>query len=474
LRFGWRASSLPAQTFTTLFNFFGGPTNGASPLAPLVQGVDGSFYGTTQQGGPSCFSYGSLGCGTFFKITPKGTLTTLYKFCSLANCADGAGPNGLVLGPGGSFYGTTRNGGTISGGGTVFRITRAGQLTTIYTFCGSGTCTDGAIPSGLFPGTDGNYYGTTYNGGAHGMGSAFKITSGGTLTTLYSFCTLTSCADGQNPRAGMVEGSSGGFYGTTEYGGLYGWGSVFEIRPAGAFTSLYSFCASAPPGSNNCPDGSFPEAALVASSGDFYGTTYNGGTDYTCSNGCGTVFQITPKGALTTLHSFAMAEGANPFSQLVRGTDKEFYGTTIEGGANGHGTVLRITPGGALTTLHSFDVTDGANPEGLVQGTNGSFYGATSSGGTVITDGTVFKLSVGLGEFVKTVPSVGKVGTAVRILGTNLTGATSVRFNGTAAAFTVVSPSEITTTVPAGATSGLVQVTTPGGTFSSNFGFSVL
>jgi uncharacterized repeat protein (TIGR03803 family) len=470
------AAALPAQSFTTLFNFFGGATNGSNPVAPLIQSIDGNLYGTTQQGGPNCFDYGPNGCGTVFKMTPGGTLTTLYYFCALANCTDGAGPNGLVQAGDGVFYGTTINGGAAGGWGTVFQITAAGKLTTLYTFCASGTCTDGGGPSGLVQGANGDFYGTTDNGGAHGMGSVFKFSRSGGLTTLYSFCALANCVDGSDPKSGVVQGAGGNFYGTTNEGGAYGWGSVFGIAPDGALTTLYSFCASTPPSSStyNCPDGSSPNGLAAVSNGDFYGTTYNGGSDNTCYYGCGTVFQITPGGALATLHSFVMTDGANPFSQLVQGTDEDFFGTTIEGGANSHGTVFRIRPNGTLTTLHSFAGTDGSNPEGLVQDTNGSFYGTTDSGGTAVYDGTAFRLSVGLGAFVKTLPTAGEAGAAVKILGTNLTGATGVSFNGAAAVFTVISSSEISTTVPAGATSGGVQVTTPGGTFASNTAFHVL
>src|ERR1035438_3374497 len=168
-----------------------------------------------------------------------------------------------------------------------------------------------------------------------------------------------------------------------------------------------------------------------------------------------------------------------PYTTLFR-SDGDFYGTTGAGGANEYGTIFKITPGGTLTTLYTFcsqtDCTDGALPyAGLVQDTDGDCYGTTWVGGSNITDdGTVFRLSVGLGPFVKPRPPYGKVGAAVKILGTNLTGATSVGFNGTAAVFEVVSSSEITTTVPAGASSGKVQVVTPGGTLSSNASFSVV
>jgi uncharacterized repeat protein (TIGR03803 family) len=182
---------------------------------------------------------------------------------------------------------------------------------------------------------------------------------------------------------------------------------------------------------------------------------------------------MTPSGTLTTLHSFDGTDGSFPAASLVQATDGHFYGTTYYGGANGDGTVFKITPSGALTTLHSFDNMDGGNPSAaLVQATNGKFYGTTSDGGAN-GDGTVFSLSVGLDPFVETQPTSGKVGAAVKILGTDLTGTTSATFNGTAATFTVVSSSEIKTTLPTGATTGTVEVTTPNGTLKSNVVFRV-
>ena len=166
-------------------------------------------------------------------------------------------------------------------------------------------------------------------------------------------------------------------------------------------------------------------------------------------------------------------DGSNPEAALVQATSGDFYGTTGEGGANGDGTVFRITPSGKLTTLHSFDGTDGSNPDAaLIQATNGDLYGTTEYGGA-IGYGTVFSLSEGLGPFVETQPTSGKVGACVNILGTNLTGATSVSFDGTAAVFKVVSSSLIMATVPAGATTGKVQVVTPSGTLTSNVAFRV-
>jgi uncharacterized repeat protein (TIGR03803 family) len=177
---------------------------------------------------------------------------------------------------------------------------------------------------------------------------------------------------------------------------------------------------------------------------------------------------------LTTLHNFDRSDGARPYAVLVQGTDGNFYGTTAKGGDHDYGTIFVITPTGALTTLHSFGGTDGASPSGgLVQGTDGSFYGSTGYGGSGLY-GTVYRLSMGLGPFVRTVPAFGKVGASVTILGTDLTGATSVTFNGTPASINAVHPSAITVTVPGGATTGTVVVTTPSGTLSSNIAFQVL
>ena len=440
-----------AQTFNTLSSF--DVTDGDDPYyGRLVQGFDGNLYGTTSGGGAN-------DNGTAFKITHSGTLTTLYSFCSQSGCTDGAFPAvGLALGIDGNFYGTTEDGGTNSYG-TVFKITPSGTLTTLHSF----DFTDGVHPLGqLVQATNEDFYGTTYIGGANEDGTVFKITPSGTLTTLYSFCSQSACADGQYPQAGLVQATNGNFYGTTYAGGTDAAGTVFEITPAGKLTTLHSF---------DCTDGSGAMAGLVqATNGNFYGTTYACGSyDY------GVVFKITPSGTLTVLHSFDTTNGEAPIAGLVQATNGSFYGTTVAGGADNEGTVFEITPAGKLTTLHSFcpqsGCTDGASPyAGLTQATNGTFY-ATTNGGGADGDGTVFSLSVGLGPFVETLFASGKVGANVIVLGNNLTGTTSVSFNGTAATFKVVSSTEITTTVPTGATTGTVEVTTPSGTLDSNVEF---
>ncbi len=443
------AIASPAQTFTTLTNFSG--DNGSAPWAPVIQGTDGNFYGVTQYGGANSG-------GTVFKITPDGGLTNLYNF------SNDAFPFGAsAQGTDGNFYGTTTEG---NSWGTVFRITKRGKLTTLHTFDG----TDGTTPyAGLIQAADGKLYGTTYNGGTsdtciydYGCGTVFKITRKGQLTSLYSF----GGPDGERPFAGLLQATDGNFYGTTSEGGTNGYGTVFKITSKGALTNLYSFDGT---------DGEFPSAGLIqATDGNFYGTTATGGS------GNGTVFKITAKGKLTTLYTFEGTNGIGPYGGLIQATDGNFYLTTEFGGIaetscsfDSCGMVFELTPDGTLTALYSFDGTDGGNPyAGLLQSTNGNFYGTTIVGGSN-GYGTIFSLSTGLAPFVETEPNSGKIGTKVTVLGTDLTGATSVSFNGTAATFQVVSDSEIKTNVPAGATTGTVEVTTPVGTLQSNVAFRV-
>jgi uncharacterized repeat protein (TIGR03803 family) len=480
------AVALHAQTFTSLYSFCPGGglcTDGYYSEAAPVQATDGNLYGTTELGGTSA-NCESSGCGTIFKITPSGMFSTLFSFDLTDGGGGSLGP--LVLGRDGDLYGTTGDGGAYCandfGCGTVFKITLGGTLTTLVSF----DYTNGYAPTGgLVLGSDGNFYGTTSGGGANdscsnACGTVFKITPRGTLTTLYNFCSETNCTDGSLPFAGLIQAADGDFYGTTEHGGANdncvsqtGCGTVFKITQGGTLTTLYNFCSHYR--DRTCTDGKNPQGALVqAADGSFYGTTNGGAT--------GTVFRITPGGKLTKLYTFCSqsncADGYAPYAGLVFATDGNFYGTTAGGGSNGDGTVFEITPSGTLTTLHSFDGTDGVMPyAGLAQGTNGSFYGTTYVGGDnggALTYGTIFSLSVGLGPFVQTVPTSGTWDEVISILGTDLTGATSVTFNGTAATFTVNSESEITTTVPTGATAGTVQVVTPtSGTLSSNVRFTV-
>jgi uncharacterized repeat protein (TIGR03803 family) len=379
------AGNLVAQvTETNLHSFAGLPADGDTPLAGLVQGSDGNFYGTTQYGGAATN-------GTVFRISSSGSYSLLYSFGSPPN--DGFNPAGpLVQGADGNFYGTTVNGGT-NYYGTVFRITPGGNETIFYPFHGSPS--DGYGPyAGLVRGSDGNFYGTTGGGGMHGgvigFGTVFRITPGGSETVLYSFG--GSPNDGAYAWPGLVQGTDGNFYGTTTDGGSNNAGIVFRISPDGNCTNLYSF--GGPPNDGANPYGSLAQG----SDGNFYGTTINGGTNY-----AGTVFRISPGGSYTLLHNFAghPTDGAGP-AGLVQGSDGNFYGMSNGGGSGGCsggcGTVFRITPSGSETVLYSLgsQTEDGTGPylsAGLVQGSDGNFYGTTMSGGTN-NAGTVFKLIV--------------------------------------------------------------------------------
>jgi uncharacterized repeat protein (TIGR03803 family) len=314
----------PQGKVTVLHKFLG--TDGAEPEGGLVQGKDKNFHGTT--------STGQNAFGAVFKIDAVGKLTIIHSFSD----SDGAFPFGsLVQARDGNFYGTTYEGGT-KYYGTVFRITPKGKLTTLYKFCqNGGTCIDGAMPvAGLLLAADGNFYGTTLHGGSDacslGCGTIFRITRLGKLTTIYTFCSQTGCTDGNSPEGSLIQDKNGNLYGTTLAGGTGtcvtfggGCGTLFKISPSGKLTTLYNFGGS---------DGAFPTGELLESGGSFYGVTYAGGSN-TCSAGCGTVFVMTGLGRLTTVHRFKGRDGISPDGGLLRAKNGRFYGTTADGGTGG-------------------------------------------------------------------------------------------------------------------------------------------
>ena len=409
---GRRAAAQSAATESTLYAFCAQGTttcpDGSDPYGGLILASDGNFYGTTVGGG-------SNGNGTFFKITPSGTLTTLYNFCA-SGCTIGGQPEThLVEGSDGNFYGTS-SGGTYNGG-VVYRITPSGQVTALYNFCSQTSCADGNRPMGsLVLGKDGNFYGVTYDGGNEtnvntGGGTIFKISPSGQLTTIYSFCSQATCPDGYGPIGTLVQGSDGDFYGMTAYGGANspptsntanGGGTIFKITPSGQLTTLYSFCSNYNAQTGICTDGSldYPsshDGLIEGNDGNLYGTTFYGG------NGSGTIFRITPSGTYTVLHDFCSLkncpDGSLPMDSLLQGSDGNFYGVTWYGGTfyyTGYtaGIAYQMTPSGAFTVLHQFcsqggsACTDGAMPQStLVQGNNGDLYGPTPFGGIVNSGG---------------------------------------------------------------------------------------
>jgi uncharacterized repeat protein (TIGR03803 family) len=430
-----------AQIYTDLYNFDG--THGANPTGILAQGRDGNLYGTTQYGGKSGHSY-----GTVFGITPTGTERVLYNFSS-ERLSDPMG--GLTLGTDGNFYGTTQ-----LYCGTIFKISKSGNMTVLYYF-------EDNREAGCFPqappieGTDGNFFGTTMGNGKFSPATAYKITPSGALT----FVNLPGSSLGP-----LLQGTDGNFYGTTSDGGANGGGTVFKISPRGALTILYNFCSQ-----SSCTDGSYPSGGLVqATDGNFYGATELGGL-----NQYGTVFKITPAGTLTTLHSFLGGiDGWEPYGGLVQATDGNLYGTTANGGTSGAGVIFQITLGDVYSVLYTFDGTHGAEPWGaLMQHTNGKIYGTTWTGGPE-NQGVVYSFDMGLGPFVSFVLPAGKVGKTVEILGQGFTGTTGVSFNGMAANFKVVNDTFLEAAVPGDATTGFVTVNTPTGTLTSNVPFRVM
>jgi len=359
------------------------PGDGANPQSAPIQGSDGNFYGTTNQGG-------MLGVGTVYRMTPDGIVIVLHSFSGCTNgqagCGiDGAWPfAGLFQAVDGSFYGTTESGGGAGLGpveqniGTIFKMTADGTVTTLHVFSGL----DGYTAyGGLVLGSDGNLWGTTVAGGASRQGNIFKLTLDGQFSVVYAF---TGGTDGAQPTGGLAQGTDGYFYGTAQSGGDYGVGTIFKIALDGTFTVLHEFTG------DDSLDGGIPFSSLIqATDGSFYGTTQG------LSIPGGTIFKMTPDGTVTVLHRFTGGtDGAQPYAPLIQAADGNFYGTTLNGGGGacmgvakygslpGCGTVFEVTSSGAFATLHVFtSLADGMYPvAGLIQGRDGLLYGTASSG----------------------------------------------------------------------------------------------
>jgi len=455
-----QGQALTQPAFNVLVNF--DSTNGANPAyMSLVQGEDGNFYGTTGSGG-------TADVGTVFRVVPGGTLTTLHSFSG----TDGSSPiSGLVLATDGFFYGTTQGGSGSAYAGTVFKIDPAdGTLTTLHEFNNS----DGEEPGApLMQATDGNLYGTTAWGGAKNYGTVFKISPDGAFTTVHSF----DLTDGALPYGALIQASDGNLYGTTYNGGsgdcagstTGGCGTIYMITRRGVLTTLYNF---------GPVNGNFPFSGLVqAMDGNFYGTTaYGGPSSSKCPSGtCGTVYRFERNGVVTVLHDFDETDGDAPTAGLIQGANGILYGTTSYGGAYNGGTIFAIRRSGTTTVLHMFDDADGvALFGGLCEGTNAIFYGAAYEGGSTKLLGTLYSLSTGLTPFVTFIRAAGRIGQTGGILGQGFTGTTSVSLNGIPTSFTVISDTFLKATVPAGATTGFVTVTTPNGRLTSNVPFHVI
>jgi len=382
-------------TAATLYSFGSTATDAMTPGGIIIQGSDGNFYGVTFRGGlPDCdngsanTSSANIGCGTVYKVTPAGEETVLHLFSGAP--ADGAFPENVIQGSDGNFYGTTLEGGA-NNNGTVFRLTPEGVETILYSFTGA---SDGGGGMGLVQARDGSFYGTTTSGGgANSGGTVFKMTSEGVETVLYSFAgTNYAGPDGASPTGQLVQGSDGNFYGVTELGGLPSpvvmWtttcGTVFKVTPEGTETILYRFSG---------PDGMGPNGLIQGTDGNLYGTAGS-------TTSLGVAFSVTPEGVETTLYSFcgtgSACDAAFP-GALTEGSDGNFYGTTSGGGKNQGGTMFQLTPAGVETVLYYFPTfpnttfPDPSPSTNLVQGSDGNFYGATFYGGAY-DEGYFFKL----------------------------------------------------------------------------------
>jgi uncharacterized repeat protein (TIGR03803 family) len=500
-------TSLAHAQLTQLYAFEYNPSatsnypDGETPYAELIQGADGNYYTTTFAGGSGACTDGveglTQGCGAVLKITPAGVLSVLYSFPF--DSSNNTTPNGmfpvagLVQGPDGNFYGVASGGGSsgtdfcqpspgIFGCGTVFKITPGGTLTLLHSFCGGYGCgsapPDGADPRGRLVYSNGYYYGTTQQGGlyngSYNSGTIFRVSPSGAYEIVHNFTGCCGTGDGENPAAGLTLASDGNFYGTTQFGGTSGYGTVFKMTPAGVVTTLYSFAS-------DDTNGTEPLSSLIqASDGKLYGTC-----DLSGANGNGTVFRISTSGVIKKIYDFSSGSvGYHPQAGVIQASDGNLYGTSSGGGGDDSGAIYQLTLGGVATLEGSFTFATGYGPVGaLVQGSDGRLYvtsqsgGGTNSGG-VSDAGAIDVFNGGLAApkpgIFRITPTSGVVGAKVTISQGPYIGATAVKFNGTSATFKVRGSEFITTTVPAGATSGTISVTTPGGTAVSKQSFTVL
>lgn len=437
------------QTVTEVSSY---PSSEPGPQSTPAQGRNGQLFTTSSGFGTS------ISDGAIFEtpLLQKGS-RILQSFAG----SGGANPvSGLTLATDGNYYGTTLEGGT-SGFGVLFKISASGTFTLLHNFTGE---SDGASPGAApIEASDGNLYGTTGIGFSDD-GTVYRYSpSTGTLSTIFSFSTDGS--QGAQLSAPLIQATNGSLYGTAPNGGANGCGTIFELSTSGSLLQLYSFPCGA--------GGDLPESSLIqASDGNYYGTTFYGGTITSggeCENGCGTIYKMS-QGVVSILYTFTgYPDGALAASGLTEGTDGNLYGATAKGGTKDLGALYEINTSGQYKLLYGFVKAVGSGPDtALLQHTNGTFYGTAESGGQY-GQGSLYALNMGLGPFVALVRYSGRIGQPVQILGQGLTGTSVVSVNGiTAASFTVVSDTYMTAIVPAGATTGPVTVTTPSGTLTSN------
>jgi len=358
----------PAHAAASIVHDFNTTADGEQPYTKMVQAADGTFYGTTTAGG----FYKN---GTIFKVTPAGQFQTVYEFGSKA--ADGSFPYGaLVIGPDNNIYGTTQDGGSY-GNGTVFKLTQAGTESVLYSF--KGGAVDGAHPhAGLtYVASDGNFYGTTYSGGGHSVGTAYRLTLAGAEKVIKTFSSALANPASElcfNPGDGLLYGAVDSVNGNSN-------GGIYKVSTVGALTLVKPLTNAT---------GYFPQnnGLVLAADGNLYGTLTSGG-----ANGLGTIYRVV-SGVFSTVHSFNVTEASHPNATLVAAADGMLYGTSLFG-TPGYGNIFKVTPGASpsVTSIYSFTSSiDGANPGPLMQAANGLLYGA-SQHGTRLAYGSVFNVT---------------------------------------------------------------------------------
>jgi len=528
------AIAAPAQTVSTIYQFSNG-ANPNYPAGVMAQGQDGNFYGVTLSGNGccqgviykissggtltslypmaqsdgttcsglnlgtdgnfygTCHNGGTNGEGTLFKVTSAGDLTVLHNFAAQGSSSDGCNPLAPPMqATNGDFYGTTSFCGA-NNYGTVYKLTLAGAYSLLYSF--QGPPNDTVLPLGLIEGTDGVLWGVG-NGWIISGGGVFKITLAGKESLVYTFKPNSSGAflDGESPSANLIQGSNGDFYGTTEEGGSANEGTIFEITAAGKETVLYSF--------PNQTDGAYPSLPLTQGPN---GLLFGAATDC-AGGGCSQagLFDITTKGAYNNVYLYPLvcSNCGQPEAPLLLSTNGTFYSTTEQGGI-GVGSFYSLSNGYSpfISLVNVKSGKEGAQVGILGQGFSSSSvvkFGGTAATTAALTGTTYILATVPAGALTGDVtvttgstvlstpasykitptyksftPPSGPVGTVVTFHGTGLTQTTKVTIDKISASFTVVSDSEISATVPAGAATGKIAVTTKGGSATSSTSFTV-
>jgi len=432
-----------AQNIQALFSFACSSSTNLCPTGKspdtLIQSADGNFYGTTSTGGN-----GNKAGGTIFKITPAGQLTVLHTFVAdqNGNYPNGAFPTSLVEGNDGFLYGTAGGGPNGFGDGVAFKLSKAGAFQILHNFCDPANCSDSVSPFSLVLGNDGNFYGAS-------LGLLWRMTPTGSITVLHTFA---QNVDGFTAW-GMILGSDGNFYGTSVERAFPS--ALFRFTTSGQFTILHQW--RYPARASGAP--------AQGSDNELYGTK------------SGVMFKIGLDGSGYTEFALTPSTVSQPTFQAGSDIWEPWADSTLPDGG-----IRQIATSGKLLQTIAFDGTVGVGPlQALLQGSDGKLYGTTDAGGSVpvgdVAKGVIFRLDAGFAPpkpaSVIFNPSIGKVGSQVMIHGSHFVGTTAVTFGGVSAKFKVLNTGNISAIVPVGAGTGAIAITNKGGTTLSNNNFNV-